>query len=168
MRITSKLTTVAALLLAWTEAGALTMVRPLPVAEVAAGADRIVHARVAGVVSGRDESGLPATWITFDVARTLKGPATGRLVTKEFGTAEPLSDGTAGRVAGMPRYVVGEEVVVFLRPTSKRGFSSPVGLGQGVYRVHTDAHRRVVADGGKATDLDAFLSKVEALTGWGR
>ena len=36
-----------------------------------------------------------------------------RLTVKQLGVAEPLADGTAGRIAGLPRYAVGEEVVLF-------------------------------------------------------
>src|SRR5205823_10375482 len=93
-------------------AGATSVVR-LPLARVAGGAARIVHATVVDVRTGRDDAGLPATWIALDVAQTLKGRRDGRVVFKQYGVVDPLPDGTIARVPGLPRYAVGEEVVVF-------------------------------------------------------
>jgi len=150
-------------------APATTLVRRLPLEQVAAEAARVVHATVIDVHSDRDEWGAPATWITFDVARTLKGSVARQLTIKQFGTAAPLDDGSLARIPGLPRYTVGEEVVLFLRGDSARGFTSPVGLGQGVYRVvHRGARRAVQSDlAGKEEDLGTFLARVERLTGQG-
>ena len=143
-----------------------TVVLRLPLARMAREAGRIVHGTVVEVRAGRDEAGLPATWVTLAVARTVKGPAVRHLTLKQFGAAEPLPDGTVGRIAGLPRYAVGEEVVLFLRPESGRGFTSPVGLGQGTYRVSRGAAgARVRRDtpGATTRDLGAFLADVERL-----
>lgn len=158
-------------LLSASVAQAATMVRRLSLEEVTRQAARIVHARVETVQAGRDEAGLPATWTSLRVTRTLKGPAEERLVVKQFGTTAPLPDGAVARIAGLPGYAPGDELVLFLRAPSARGFSSPVGLGQGVYRVRAGAGRgsTVRADlAGAPDDLDAFLSKVTTLAGWGR
>ena len=42
----------------------------------------------------RDESGLPATWITFDVARTLKGESATTLTIKQSVLAEEAARGS--------------------------------------------------------------------------
>src|SRR5215510_10681166 len=118
--------------LAGVPAAATTLLRRVPLELAAAEAVRIVHATVVDVHSDRDEWGAPATWVTLEVARTLKGAVPHHLTIKQFGTAEPLGDGSLTRIPGLPRYVVGEEVVLFLRADSARGFTSPVGLGQGV------------------------------------
>jgi hypothetical protein len=144
-----------------------TVVLRLPLARVTREAGRIVHGTVVEVRAGRDDAGLPATWVTLAVARTVKGPAVRRLTLKQFGATEPLPDGTVGRVAGLPRYAVGEEVVLFLRPESGRGFTSPVGLGQGTYRVSRGAAgARVRRDlpGATTRDLGDFLADVERLS----
>jgi hypothetical protein len=144
-----------------------TMVERMPLARVTKEAGRIVQGRVVAVRSGRDRAGLPATWITFDVSRTLKGRRARRLTIKQYGAATPLPDGTVSRISGLPRYAVGEEAVVFLRPASRRGFTSPVGLGQGVYRVVRRPAARALALGDLPTDapadLDELLGKVTAL-----
>lgn len=145
-----------------------TMVARLPLGQVARKADRIVHATVSDVRVGRDGNGLPATWATLDIRRSLKGRASGTIVIKQYGTATPLADGTVTRVAGLPRYVAGDEIVLFLRPESPLGFTSPVGFGQGTYRVHGQGGRRRVR-GDQAPepgrDLEQFLSEVEQLAG---
>jgi len=93
----------------------------------------------------------------------LKGSGSTYLTIKQFGVADPLPDGTVTRIAGVSRYAVGEEIVLFLRDDSPRGFTSPVGLGQGVYRVSRNRARKSVrADAQRAgmQSLDAFLSQV--------
>ena len=142
------------------------MVQPMSLERVAQEAGRIVHGTVVEVRSDRDESGLPATWVTLAVARTLKGPHNARLTIKQVGVAEPLPDGTITRVAGLPRYRVGDEVVIFLHAESRRGFTSPVGLWQGAYRVsHANVRPQVRGEHvtGAPRDLDAFLAEVARL-----
>ena len=157
------------LLLGAVPAGATTMVKRMALDEVTTKAVRIVHGTVTSIRSDRDESGMPATWITLEVSRTLKGRAVKEFTFKQAGVAEPLPDGTITRIPGMPRYTVGEEVVIFLHGESARGFTSPVGLGQGMFRVNRGhgaaAHAEVKSDlgaGGKV-DLDQFLSAVSTL-----
>ncbi len=132
----------------------------LALATVTSESDRIVHATVAAVRSGNDDAGTPATWVTFAVRRTVKGPATAEITIKQFGRGEQA----LGRVPGQPPFAKGEELVVFLRPESRLGFTSPVGLDEGVYRVTTtDGHRTARAADGDAKDVDAFLADVERL-----
>ena len=155
--------------LATVPAAATTLMRRVPLELAAAEAARIVHATVVDVHSDRDEWGAPATWITLDVARTLKGAVPRHLTIKQFGTAAPLGDGVLTRIPGLPRYAVGEELVLFLRGDSARGFTSPVGFGQGVFRVVRREGRRTVQGdlSRKEEDLTAFLARVERLTGQG-
>ena len=147
-----------------------TSVQRLTLDQTVQRAERIVHATVGEMHSGRDQAGLPATWITLQIARTLKGAQRRQVTIKQYGVAEPLPDGSVARIAGLPRYTVGEEVVLFLHPDSRRGFTSPVGLGQGCYRINRAALRpRVRRDvGGGAADLDEFLSTVQRLTAAGQ
>lgn len=162
--------TIALLVAAAAPASATMMVKPMSLDQITAEAARIVHGTVTEIRSDRDESGLPATWVTIEVARTLKGRAAPRFTFKQVGLSEPLPDGTMTRIPGMPRYTVGEEVVLFLRGDSARGFTSPVGLGQGAYRVSRGRGRPEVKSdlgagggpGGKVS-LDDFLSAVSTL-----
>ena len=77
-----------------------------------------------------------------------------------------LPDGTVTRVAGVPAYDAGDEIVLFLRTPSRRGFTSPVGLAQGAYRVRRRGARPRVRQelaGPDVRDLDEFLAEVERL-----
>ncbi len=140
--------------------------RPLAFDEVVARADCIVHGTVAEVAPGRDADGIPATWITLDVADCLKGAVGPRLVIKQVGVPTPLDDGALLRVPGLPRYRAGDEVVLFLHRPSGRGFTSPVGLGQGVYRVKRRGGERVVLPtSGVAEALPVFLDRVRGRAG---
>jgi hypothetical protein len=138
---------------------------PLAFPDVVARADRIVHGTVVDVASGRDADGIPATWVTLDVSESLKGEAERRFTFKQLGVATPLADGTMLRLPGLPRPRPGDEVVLFLHRPSGRGFTSPVGLGQGFYRVEANAGSRRVARsvGPDAPEpLAKFLDRVRA------
>lgn len=162
----AQLAAASALVVATEPAAPAIMVERMPLAQVAREAARIVQATVVEVRTGRDESGLPATWSTLAVTRTLKGAHVPRLTIKQYGVADPLPDGTITRVAGLPRYRVGEEIVLFLRTDSRRGFTSPVGFSQGAYRVsRAGAAPQVWRDlgSGARQNLDEFLSEVTQL-----
>jgi hypothetical protein len=94
-----------------------TTVLPLDLPALVGQADAIFVGRVVEVRSGTDANGLAATWTTFDVAEPVKGAAAGF------------------RVPALPRYRVGEEILLFLHAESDAGFTSPVGLGQGCFRI---------------------------------
>lgn len=148
-------------------ARATMLLRHLSLEAVTAEAGHIVHGTVVDVRSGRDERGIPATWITLDVARTVKGRCASQLTVKQFGAMEPLGDGAIGGVPDLPRFRTGDDLVLFLRSESAHGFTSPVGFDDGVYRVRTDSARRTVLGRGAAAapseDVDAFLDRVEAM-----
>jgi hypothetical protein len=146
------------------------MVTRMSLERVTLEADRIVHATIVDVQPGRDDTGLPATWITVDAVEALKGTAAGRFVIKQFGVGGPLADGTVMRIAGLPRYTAGEEVVLFLRPNSRLGFTSPVGLDQGVYKVSEDGSAsrvRSTSAEDPEMDLQKFLGRVAAIVAAG-
>jgi hypothetical protein len=159
------------------------MLRPISLEQLAHLSSTIVHGRVEQIASGRDVRGVPATWITVEVARTVKGRARSRFTFKQFGTSEPLADGTIARLPGLPIYHVGEEMVVFLDGESSAGFTSPLGMGQGVFRVHRQGRttsptvaRDLVApseadrpapSGQGDGDLETFLDEVARLAASG-
>jgi len=131
-------------------------------------AARIVHGTVRAIDPGRDVDGIPATWITLDVDETLKGPVETRFTYKQVGVPEPLPDGSLLRLPGLPRYRVGDEVVLFLHGTSRRGFTSPVGLGQGLFRAEDGPKGRAVRAAiatGAAEDLPDFIARVRRRAG---
>ena len=102
--------------------------------------------RAATIFSGRCTSvrherdaalGIDVTLVKFRVQRAIKGEPGPTLEIKV------LDD--RNKVAGIPSFRRGEEVVLFLYGTSDLGFTSPVGLGQGKFSVVTDKRGRKLA-----------------------
>lgn len=120
-----------------------TVLVPAEFREVVTGADIIAYGRVVQTtVVTRDDRRRVDTLVTFRVGTYLKGAAGETLVFTVPG-------GDAGRYrhvfVGAPRFVSGEEVVVFL--TTGVGDQPVVfGLNQGVFRVRMDraTKRRMV------------------------
>ncbi len=168
-RVTISMLAALSVLLPGRAADATTLLERMPLAKVTAEAGRIVYGTVTDVRSERDERGIPATWVTLDVARTVKGTHHGSLTVKQLGAGQAIAQGGIGRMPGLPTYRVGDEVVLFLRPESAHGFTSPVGFADGVYRVRREGARRVARpeaaadDAAASGDVDAFLDRVEAL-----
>ncbi len=111
------------------------MVRQLSLQEMTSQAERIFVGKVTEVREGKDEYGVPVTFVTFAVSHTLKGQVPQQLTIKQLGRRTPGEKGSILRIPGLPRYREGEEVVLFLHGTSAGGFTSPVGLGQGKFTV---------------------------------
>lgn len=124
-----------------------TTILPVDLPTMTGKAATIFVGHVLEIRTGTDPRGLPATWTTFAVDERLKG-RTGETVTvKQLGAASPPApDGRLTRVPALPTYRVGEEVLLFLHPESAAGFTSPVGFGQGCFRIHDDGGARVATN----------------------
>jgi hypothetical protein len=112
-----------------------TMVRPLSMQEMADRAERIFLGQVIEVREGEDEHGAPVTFVSFAVARSIKGQVPQQLTIKQLGGRSGGGKGKILRIPGLPMYKEKEEVILFLHGTSGGGFTSPVGLGQGKFIV---------------------------------
>ena len=64
---------------------------------------------------------------TFASHRMLKGGSTGTVTLRMHKAASIY--------ARAPQFTAGQEVLLFLHPESNLGYSSPVGFGQGVFKV---------------------------------
>ena len=84
---------------------------------------------------------MPVTEVTFQVDRTLKGRPGGTLTIRQPGGPSAAGERSVG-ILGLPRFQPGEEVILFLYGESASGLTSPVGLGQGKFTVHTDKEGR--------------------------
>lgn len=102
--------------------------------ELAAAAEAVVHAQCLGNAS-RWEGGEIWTFTSFEVMETMKG-AVPRLLTVR------LLGGQVGHlvstVSGVPRFVPGEEAILFLERTRVGDFSV-TGWAVGTFRIHRDA-----------------------------
>jgi hypothetical protein len=120
-------------------ARALSVIPPT-FAELVAESESIVRGEVTAIRSAYDDSspGRPIrTYVTFRVARTLKGPApAGDSVTLIFlgGTvgADSLS------VPGMPTFKLGDREIVFVARNGKT-YCPLIAAGHGRYRILRDA-----------------------------
>lgn len=109
--------------------------RQVSLSEMATGAGRVVYGRIVEVRSGThpDYSHIAVTFVTLDVIEMIKGSAAQRLTFMQFAGAQGR-----GRNFHLPGYATGEEVMLFLYPESRYGFTSPVGEGQGKFAINND------------------------------
>jgi len=114
----------AVLLFAFSASAALAASsRSLSLAQMTESAGSIVSGRVVEVKRTVDsETRLPVQIVSLAVQQRLKGDGGGTFVFKQF------DDQTAV-------YAEGDEVLLFLYPSSRLGLTSAVGLGQGYFRM---------------------------------
>jgi len=157
-------------------AGATTLER-MSLEKMAVAAPVIVRARCAGNSVWRDEGEI-WTFTSFDVEETWRGSPPAHVVVRLLGGS--LGDITS-HVSGVPRFASGEDVILFLQPTS-RGDYSVVSWEQGTFRIHLDSAagqplvtqdtasfatfdpvtRQFHADGIRNVQLSEFRARVEA------
>ncbi|HEU5404285.1 MAG TPA: hypothetical protein VFU86_23245 [Terriglobales bacterium] len=118
--------------------GAITVPRSL--AELTSTADRIVEGKV---VSARIEphpeyKNLSTVVVTISIDENMKGTAHGSLTFRQF--IWDIRD-----VQNAAGYRAGEQVFLFLNRTTPLGLTSPVGLGQGRFRVSRNRNGVLVA-----------------------
>ena len=117
--------------------------------ELTTGAAQVFRGRCLGAEIGTaDFAGKPiaATTYVFEVSEYLKGGGPRTLRVRQAGTPRRETN-DLGRIAGLPVYVPGNEYVVFLRPPSRAGLSSPSGKGRGVFIVRGERLQAVREDG---------------------
>ena len=141
-----------AILLFMTIPSGATSLRVMNLEDLVGNSQRIFSAVCQGVSSGFDENNLPYTSYSFLVTDGIHGVANQQVVViKQFGLAEPiqLDNGVTqlSRIEGMPRYLPGQEYLLFLNQDSRLGFSSPIGLLQGAFRVQGRGTSRTVVNG---------------------
>ncbi|MFQ5718326.1 MAG: hypothetical protein ACE5IK_02145 [Acidobacteriota bacterium] len=120
--------------LLWPAPGVATLLAPLDLDALAGRADAVVHARVVSTqVTWNDAGTLPVTIVELSVLEVLDGSVGARTrlqVTTPGGTV----GGIALDYPGRPRFIPGEETVVFVKQGRGRQFI-PVGLVQGTFQV---------------------------------
>ncbi len=113
-------------------------VLPMGLKAIHKDAQYIFHGRCISNSTEKDLStGLTVTYTTFAVRESFKGDPGQTYVIKQVGGQLP-GEPHGLVVPDVPRFEVGRDYVVFLPPPSNLGFSSPVGLGQGVFSVRPD------------------------------
>ena len=97
-------------------------------------------------------TGLPVTFTKFQVTDPIKGAVGSVHTIKQIG-GEMADGGLNYSIKGVPKFEVGEEYVVFLAGVSAQGFSSPIGLSQGRFKVHKEGNEKRVANGRDFRDM---------------
>ena len=111
--------------------------------------------------------GRIVTVTEFDVVEVLKGDLGARHTIKHYGGAREHG---AHRITGMPTYMLGEEVILFLYGENRYGLTSPVGMSQGkftlVHDTEPSSHPMVVNsinNNGLLTGFDRHLSNTRRI-----
>ncbi len=135
-----------------------TSLRVMNLEDLVGHSQRIFSAVCQSVSSGFDENNLPYTSYSFLVTDSIHGVVNQQVVViKQFGLSEPIQLGNGvtrvSRIEGMPGYVPGQEYLLFLNQESRLGFSSPIGLIQGAFRVRGQGTSRTVVNGMRNANL---------------
>lgn len=144
-----------------------TQVRQLNLEQLTRSAGKVFHGRCLEVRVGTDSQlGQTVTYATFVPYRSMKGEVHGKLTLKFLGKQTP--DAAPGEATeGIPRFEEGEEVVLFLYPESARGLTSPVGFGQGKFKVVKGKDKKLQAINGFSNErlLDGISPTAQARLG---
>jgi len=135
-RFVGKSAATAALALALAAQVAAATVERIEFHGLVARAEQVVEARVQSVGAATDRSGRMATRVELTVLNRLKGKGASSV---SFLLPGGSRQGEQLVVPGIPKFVAGEEVMIFLSKPSSAGISLPIGLGQGLYRASVDA-----------------------------
>lgn len=109
----------------------------------------IVHGIVLKVETGKDPAtGLICTWTTLRILEQLKGDGDSRTLTfKQLGGVD--RENGISWFSDTPVLIPGQEMLLCLYPKSVLGFTSPIGISQGVFFVKRDAEKNsTVIDNG--------------------
>ncbi|UCF35632.1 MAG: hypothetical protein JSU96_12420 [Acidobacteriota bacterium] len=108
-----------------------TSVRTLNLPELVRGADRVFYGTCLGVDTARDAgTGLVISQYRFQVHEALKGVNVGEII--QF--RQVAAGGVGISIPGIPAYIKGQKILLFLYPDSRLGLTSPVGLAQGTFQ----------------------------------
>jgi hypothetical protein len=110
-------------------------VRALNLREMAESAGTSFVGTVTETHSGLDDDGEIVTWTTFRVEQPIGFIPVSLVTIKQLGGT---ANGLTHQVPHMRYFRGGERVLVMFYPTSSLGFTSPIGLDQGVWPVSAD------------------------------
>jgi len=126
---------------------AATSMLPISLEQLSTRADLIFYGKIISNEVKKDtQSGQIATFTNFKIINLIKGNAGNTHTIKQLGGFDKSSN-TRLMIRGVPKFIVGEEYVVFLPKKSSLGFCSPLGLHQGSFPVSTEKNEKVIGNG---------------------
>ncbi len=152
-------------MLAFASSAQALSVGPVNLAEMIRQSGQIIYGTVAAVSQGIDESGLPYTEVQVTVDETIRGAESGTLTFRQFGLQrEPAPERPRffRLDAGMPHYNEGEQVMLFLTPTSAIGFRTTVGLDQGRFVLGLGTLKNGANNAGLFQNVDLTKVRLDA------
>ena len=118
------------------EQGAAMRVKLLTLEQIVERAETIFVGRCLTSTAQDDpETGKTVTIIKFEVVEALKGNLGATHTLKQYGG---MREHRLHRIAGIPTYTPGEEVILFLYAESEYGLTVPVGMSQGKFTFIRD------------------------------
>ncbi len=127
-------------LLLLSSTGLAISVKTMNLIEMTEKAEKVFHGQCLSRETVDDSTNIPIVEYKFQVKQAIKGVTNGEIVV--FRQVDGSQVGKPG-IPGVPQYKVGQELVLFLRKESRRGLTSPVGLGQGTFLVHKNGRGNV-------------------------
>jgi len=122
----------------------------------------IVHGTVSKVETGIDpQTKLLATFVTIEVSENFFGAADRQISLKMLGGKSAKK---TVKLAEMPTFTVGEEIISLFFTPSKYGFTSPVGMAQGKFIIQTDpvSQKSFVRNGVNNTQLFSGIKNTKS------
>ncbi len=131
---------------------------PLPLDRIVDSATLAFQGKCLSNRTERDpQTGLIVTYTTFQIQDALKGSLSDTHTIKQIGGQLAGADDSTlvKQIEGVPRFEPGESYVLFLNGISSAGFSSPVGLGQGTFKLLQGAQGQQVTNGRDFREMTA-------------
>lgn len=126
---------------------AATSLLPVSLEQLTTRADLIFYGKVINNEIKKDtQSGQIATFTEFQVIDLIKGKSDSTHTIKQIGGFDKNSNMRL-MIAGVPKFITGQEYVVFLPKKSSLGFCSPIGLHQGSFSVLTENNEKIINTG---------------------
>jgi hypothetical protein len=152
-----------ALLLLVTAAVA-TSVKPMSIERLTRASSDVVLARAESQwTEWNDKHTMMHTYTRFRVAHTIKGRSSPAFVVRQMGGR---ADGFEQKVVGVRSWRVGDEAVLFLRPSQERAGAHVVtGLMQGDFRVVRERGETYVSNGVAGVEQVAENGAKQSFTG---
>ncbi|MBD3267091.1 hypothetical protein GF373_10520 [bacterium] len=109
-------------------------IKPMSLDTLCLKAGLIFEGKCIDIKTGKDpQTGFLSTWYTFKILDGIKGGLKETITIKQYGGTE---EGITLK-AQMTTYKEDETVVLFLYPSSRKGYTSSVGMSQGKFVVKT-------------------------------